>query len=167
MPDFVFDLYAPSTSVVIGVTPPDVVLSLGTFLRGETGPAGPGGPGAGAVQSVIANAGAALGGHRMVGANSAGDYTYVGPNVLLDALRAVGMTTGAAALGAPVTVQTRGPITEPTWAWTPDQPIYLAANGLLTQTAPLAASGAIFQMVVGVALTPTSMYVQLSPPLFL
>lgn len=144
-----------------------VVFKLQAALRGEQGIQGDAGPGAGPVQSLIAVTGTILGGHRVVGIAHDGTYTYVDQTVHVDGFRAAGITTGAAALGAAVTIQTRGPITEPSWNWTVDLPVFVGTNGLPTQTVPTLAGGAVFSQMVGLALTATTIFVQMGIPIYL
>ena len=75
--------------------------------------------------------------------------------------RVSGVTLHAVVAGGVVTVVRTGPIYEPSWNWVPDQAVYLADNGLLTQTPPTG----FFQQVIGVAIDSTSLYVNLRPPL--
>jgi hypothetical protein len=62
------------------------------------------------------------------------------------------ITTGAASPGSPVDVLITGLMVEPSWSWTPG-PVYLGANGQLTQTPP-AAPGAVFLAQVGIGDQP-------------
>lgn len=97
----------------------------------------------------------ALGGHRIVN-GPLGDLSYAGPSGPLGLV--LGMTTGAASAGDPVTVQTAGDIDEPSWNWTPG-PVFLDANGTMTQTAP--ESG--FLQQIGVASAPTKILIRIGP----
>lgn len=68
----------------------------------------------------------------------------------------IGVTTSSAAAGAKVKVTgVGGVVTDPTWAWTAFQPVYLAASGAMTQTLPVA--GVLAQ--VGIATSATTMLV--------
>ena len=105
----------------------------------------------------------ALGGHRIVRATTAGKVGYVDPSDPDQAHAALGLTTGAVADGALASVQFAGPITEPSWAWTPNLPVFIGAAGVPTQTPP--SSG--FHATVGVAVSATSMVIQLKSPIVL
>ncbi len=105
----------------------------------------------------------ALGGHRIVRATTAGKVGYVDPSDPDQAHAALGLTTGAVADGALASVQFAGPITEPSWAWTPNLPIFVGAAGIPTQSPP--SSG--FHATVGVAVSATSMVIQLKSPIVL
>lgn len=136
-------------------TPGPKVIEVGT-----PGPAGPPGPsGSEAVQRV---AGADLGGHRLVRTLADGSVDYVDNTNVLHGDDTLGVTTGAALTGAPATIQTSGALTEPSWSWTPGEPIFAGTNGQLTQTPPVAA----FSQVVGFAATPTSMVVAIQPSIY-
>ena len=125
-----------------------------------TGPAGVAGLTGDA--SVTFNAGAAIGGHRLVRLLS-GTLAYMDSSQPTDANMALGVSRHSASLGQPVSVQCSGLITEPSWTWTPDQPVFCGVNGLLTQTAPT--SG--FLLVVGVAVSATSLFIAIKIPLTL
>lgn len=49
-----------------------------------------------------------------------------------------GVTPMAIPIGDPVNVVRSGLMTEGGWAWTPNAPIFISANGVLTQTVPSA-----------------------------
>jgi hypothetical protein len=95
---------------------------------GQTGPTG--------ATTLSCTAGAALSGNRMVtyDANSAVVYAS---SADATAHAVLGMTLGAALLGAAVSVQTYGEVVEPSWSWIPLEPVYLSTNGTLSQTAPV------------------------------
>jgi hypothetical protein len=128
--------------------------------QGPAGPAGPQGvPGiAGALELKAAQA---LGGHRVVIAVGADGCDYADATNPAHFARVIGMTTGAAAAGALVTVQTSKSIDNAGWAWTPNGDLWLSANGLLTQTIP---TGGAFVQPVGFALTPTRVWIDLTEP---
>lgn len=105
----------------------------------------------------------ALGGHRVVRATTAGKVGYVDPSDPAQAHAALGLTTGAAIDGAPIYVRYGGALTEPSWSWTPNQPIFAGASGIPTQTPPV--SG--FHAPIGVATSATSMVVQIKTPVVL
>lgn len=103
------------------------------------GPPGPAGPVGGLVTRV---AGEALGGHRAVTIGMDGK-AYLASPVEPQAMAVFGVTTGAAAMGAPVVIQCAGPITEPSWSWTPG-PVWLGMDGVPTQLLP--GAGALVQL---------------------
>lgn len=124
------------------------------LTAGSQGPAGPTGPGGGATATYTA--GAILGGHRGVKLDAAGAVQYASNDDVASLAGFIGVTTGAAIAGASVSVVQVGLIEEPSWAWTAGLPVFLGANGVLTQTAPVFPA---LQVVVGVAPTATSLFV--------
>jgi hypothetical protein len=120
--------------------------------RVQQGPAGPPGPvGPSGASSLSFVAGEALGGHRVVKLNPDGFAYHASADTPGDLAVVVGVTLGACSLGATADVIRSGEIIEPSWTWVPGLPIFLGLNGVLTQTLP---PGAVFSLVVGVALTP-------------
>jgi hypothetical protein len=75
----------------------------------------------------------------------------------------VGIATGGALAGADVTVQYEGPISDTSWSWAYNQPIFIAANGVLTQTAPT--SG--YSQIVGYPINATSLLIDIQAPITL
>lgn len=138
----------------------------GVVAVGQQGPAGPQGdigPAGGSAIDVVA--GAALGGHRVVYLDANHKAQYASNQTASHALIALGLTLGAAALDETVSVQRSGEVTEPSWSWTLEQPVYLGANGLLTQTAPT--SPALFQRIVGFPTAATKLFLALREPVFI
>jgi hypothetical protein len=88
---------------------------------------------------------------------------YVSSGHTFDANRVLGMTLNAANAGDIVTVAVLGFVSEPTWNLTPDLPIYLGDDGYMTQTPPTEG----FHLTLGVALSPTSIYIDIDVPIFL
>ena len=85
---------------------------------------------------ILKPAGAALSGHRIVRLNADGEAVYADHTVVADASAVLGMTIAAASQGDDVLVQTEGELVEPSWSWGPDLPIFLGAEGQLTQSPP-------------------------------
>lgn len=123
--------------------------------QGPPGIQGPAGPAGASVTTYVA--GEALGGNRAVKADASGQAVYA-TNTDAASQHLLGVTTGAASAAANVGVQRAGVMVEPSWSWTPNQPVFLGVNGVLTQTYP---TGALLSIIVGFALTPTSIH--LSP----
>lgn len=103
----------------------------------------------------------AIGGHRVVSTDAAGEAVYTDPATAASVARAVGLSVGAAAAGASLRVRTAGALTESSWAWTPG-PVYAGASGVPTQTVP--ATGHILQ--IGVAVSATKLVVRLEKPIY-
>jgi hypothetical protein len=134
----------PTQSVPVNTTPQAVIL---VPVPGGPGPAGQ--PG-GTVQRVTA---AALSGHRVVTPLNDGTVDYADATNTAHAARPMWLTTSAWLQGATATLTAAGPVAEPTWSWTPGQPIYLGANGALTQT-PI--PGAAFVLIVAEVIDATT-----------
>jgi len=129
--------------------------------QGPQGIQGPTGPTGGTALQYPA--GEALGGHRMVVLNDAGAAVYADHTNLTHANKVLGMTTGAASMGAIATIQTGGEHTEPSWSWTLNQPIYLNTTGLLTQVTPTTG----FSLILGFPITTTSAFFAMREPIIL
>ncbi|HYE75116.1 MAG TPA: hypothetical protein VEF04_17375, partial [Blastocatellia bacterium] len=80
--------------------------------------------------------------------------------------RYTGITLNAALGGEIVNIQRLGEATESSWNWIVDAPIYIGANGVLTQTPPVASTAA-FSQIIGVAVSPTSIYLAPREPITL
>ncbi len=106
----------------------------------------------------------AIGGHRVVKATSSTNIDYANNTDLNDSTQILGLTLGAAGSGEKIIIRTWGEVTEPSWSWSPGW-IWLGINGLLTQTPPQ--SPALFSMVIGQALSATTMRVLLLTPITL
>ncbi len=117
-------------------------------VPGLQGPPGP--SGAAGVQTLTLPASHDLSGHRAVVATAAGAaYADPGDPSYQDAV--IGITTGAALAGETVSIQAAGEMVEPSWSWTPGQPIFVGASGALTQSPP--ANGWV--QIVALAVTAT------------
>lgn len=146
--DLTIELPEGALDLVLATARASVVLEV---FGGAPGPAG--GPGAqgsagpGGAQDLIASS--AIGGHRAVYIDQAGqaalaDYTTLPPGVQL------ALTTTAAVAGDPQSVRLFGLVEESSWAWT-EGPVFLGALGTLTQTAPV--GGTIVQVGSSAGLT--------------
>lgn len=68
-----------------------------------------------------------------------------------------GVTLSAAVLGGRVPIVTAGEIEDDLWSWTMNSPVYVGADGVLTQTAP--ASG--YSLIVGYPSSTTTLVVRI------
>lgn len=132
----------------------------------EIGQQGP--PGRDGVGSTTLNHPAAvpMSGHRVVLLDVTGALAYADAFTPSHAYRVLGVTLNAAIPGQNVIVQWFGEISEPSWVWDPLLPVWLGADGVLTQTPP-STIGAAFALIVGFASTPTKLQVDLQPPILL
>jgi hypothetical protein len=125
---------------------------------GVPGPPGPPGPAGG---YAVGTAAAALSGHRVVTASADGTWRYASNDNLADFAAPLWVTTGAVDAGEQGEAVILGPMTEPSWSWTPG-PVFLGANGVLTQTPP-AAPAAAFLAQIGYATSATGLFVDRNP----
>lgn len=99
---------------------------------------------------LVLTAATALGGHRVVIADAAGQARYPDRTNIAHADAVIGLTVTAASAGTNVTVQTTGDVVESSWNWTPG-PVWVGDNGLPTQTPPTTG----WLQLLGVALGST------------
>lgn len=156
----VVDRPTPVTAVRADTRAVEVV---GKGAQGPVGPAGPPGPAGGDV--FVRTADAALGGHRAVRSTGQGMAGYADAQIEGHGDDVLGITLGAAASGDEVQIQGSGEIVEPSWDWSPQDPIFLGAAGAMTQVPPTAATAA-FILVLGFATSPTSMQVRIESPIY-
>lgn len=148
---------APDQEIVVSPSPRTVEVVSG----GMQGPPGEDGTTGGAM-IVEKVAGETLGGHRMVRIVD-GEAKYADATVEAHGNDVFGLTTQASGLGDMVQIVTFGEVTEPSWNWTPEEAVFLGVNGLLTQTPT---PGAEFDLVVGFALTPTTLMIDIATAIY-
>ena len=152
MTDFLI-IREPAVTVVhsrpVGV---NTVILAGLGLQGPPGIAGT----TGAALQLIA--GMALGGNRVV----TGAAQYADSSDLATAGRAIGITQGAASLGAPVNIVASGEL-DGFFGLIVDQPAFVAANGTVSQSLP----GSGYLQSLGVAVSASRLLINISPPLIL
>lgn len=61
-------------------------------------------------------------------------------------------------------LQRAGDVTEPSWSWTPEAPVFLGSNGQLTQAPP--DDSAAFTLCVGFAATTTTLVLRFEAPIY-
>lgn len=154
---------SPTADTIVGV-----VESVSSVVSGgEQGPAG--GQGIQGIQGIQGVSGdvsfsypaaGAISGHRIVTLDDQGKAVYASAEIPAHSNRIVGMTTNAAAPGDDLSVKKFGEVTEPSWNWQLDQPVYLAADGFLTQTPP-AAPASKFSVVVGFPISATTLFIDI------
>lgn len=131
-------------------------------LQGPPGPPGPAGAPGGALLQITAAVD--LGGHLAVAYDASGRLVLASADNAGHALRVAGITTGAAVASAAATVQRNDVLEHAGWAWTPGAPVFLGLAGQLVQSVP---PGAVFAQVLGHALTPTRLLINLQPSVLL
>lgn len=106
-----------------------------------------------------------IGGHRVLTMTAGGDLAYASNDDVDSIGRVLGISINAAGAGGSVSVVRAGDVEEPSWDWVVSLPIYLGANGMLTQTPP--ESPAVFSLIVGFPLTSTSLFFSPREPITL
>lgn len=109
---------------------------------------------------LVKTSGEALSGHKMVILDAAGEAFYADNTDLTHLHKVLGMTVGASVLGADASILRMGEMSEPSWSWTLDQPIFLSTAGGLTQIPPTTG----FSLVVAFPISATSAYIDLREP---
>jgi hypothetical protein len=135
-------------------------------VAGPQGPPGPSGSSSdvGQVKASL-TASTTLSGHRAVTLQPNGELEYADNTTPSHLHVPIWLTMAAVMSGASVEVLLYGVLTEPSWSWTPDAPLYLGANGIITQTAPT--SPALFLAQVGIATGPTTVFIDRQPSILL
>lgn len=103
-----------------------------------------------------------LGAHRIVVAIN-GYIGYADNTITSHSGIVAGITTQAVVAGASVDVTTQGEVTEGSWTWTLNTPIFLTENGLMTQT--VVSTGFILQ--VGYPTSSTSLVIDIKTAIVL
>lgn len=149
----------PTTVVVQReAAPKSVVVTRG--VPGRQGPRGPAGPAGGA---VLVRTGMPLSGHSLVAQDAAGALVYADCTAALEAGAALGIVTDAYLAGEDAVVQTGFDVEHAGWAWAPG-PVLLGAAGRPVQSLP---PGAVFSQVIGWAVSPTRLRIDVQPPFIL
>lgn len=149
-----------TTNTAIVVKPENRVVELG--IPGPKGPQGPPGPAGGTL--IEKEAAQALGGHRIVRSTGADTCDYADNRYFEQGDDVLGLTLGAAAAGGTVFIVNGSEVEEPSWAWTPLEPLYLGTDGLMTQTPP--GPEAAFTLVLGFATSATSAMIRTETPIY-
>jgi hypothetical protein len=103
-----------------------------------------------------------LSGHRVIKITVDG-ADYASSATVGDAHRVLGISMGAALQGSAVTVQTEGEMTEPSWNWDIEQPVFIGIDGALTQVS--ATTG--YSLIVGIPVTSTTILVAVKQPIII
>lgn len=156
---------------IVSTPPESAVLNneeiTAIISEGQQGPEGiKGDRGEAGATGITRVASIALGGHRLVANTIDGRLAYASNDDAQSAYTLLGITLSAVAPNGAVDVQSFGLVTEPSWTLTPNLPVYLGTNGLLTQVAPTAPA-ALFSLVVGFAMSTTSIFLNLHEAIYL
>lgn len=144
----------PGAITVTTPAPPEILTEITRGPQGIPGPAGD--------TTLYYEAGQILSGHRAVMIEDDKAY-YADCTIPSHGKSVLGITTGASVIGAQSRIQVSGELSEPSWAWTLDIPVWLSTNGLLSQTPPITG----FSLIVGFPISSTKLLIRISEPLFL
>lgn len=100
-----------------------------------------------------------LGGHRVATVGG----LYADSSNPAHAYAVAGITLQAVSTGATVDAQYIGELTESSWNWTPDEPVFLGSAGMLTQAAPDVG----FILQIGIPTTSTTLLIDIQQPLII
>ena len=144
------------TAVVVAEEPVHVVVT-----RGIPGPPGPIGPEGG---TTLVTVGATpISGHTAVALDSGGLLVYADCTNAAHIGAVQGVVASAYSAGAQAVVQTGFELVHAGWSFSPG-PVFVGASGALVQVLPV---GAVFAQVIGYALAPTRIRIDVQPPIVL
>ena len=150
----------PNTAVVTVQQPP----SSSVVVRGVPGPRGiqgiPGPAGGAAIVTVGATP---LSGHTAVAMDADGLLIYADCTNPTHIGAVQGVIANAYGAGDPAVVQTDFDLSHAGWAFATG-PVFVGASGALVQALPV---GAVFAQVIGYALAPTRIRIDVQPPIVL
>lgn len=159
----------PDTTVVtvvdarsVVVTPPQPVSSV--VVQGVPGPRGIQGiPGPAGGATIVTVGATPLSGHTAVAMDADGLLIYADCTNPAHIGAVQGVIANAYGAGDPAVVQTDFDLAHAGWAFATG-PVFVGAAGALVQTLPM---GAVFAQVVGYALAPTRIRIDVQPPIVL
>lgn len=134
---------------------------LEAAAQGPRGPQGIPGPAGGATTVTVGAT--PISGHTAVALDSGGLLVYADCTNAAHIGAVQGVVANAYGAGAQAVVQTGFELVHVGWSFSPG-PVFVGASGALVQTLP---PGAIFAQVVGFALAPTRIRVDVQPPIVL
>lgn len=134
---------------------------LESAAQGPRGPQGIPGPVGGATTVMVGAA--PISGHTAVALDSGGLLIYADCTNLAHLGAVLGVVANAYSPGDLAVVQTDFELVHAGWSFAPG-PVLAGLSGALVQTLP---SGALFAQVVGFALAPTRIRVDVQPPIVL
>ena len=165
MPDVLIDhdtetdvLVEREVDVVLEKSEPEEII----ITEAEQGPPGPIGPIGPAGGTMLVTVGATpLSGHTAVALDSGGLLVYADCTNPAHIGAVQGVIANAYSPGDLAVVQTDFGLVHAGWSFSPG-PVFVGASGALVQALP---AGAVFSQVIGYALTPTLVRVDVQPPI--
>ena len=134
---------------------------LEAAAQGPRGPQGIPGPAGGATTVMVGAT--PISGHTAVALDSGGLLIYADCTNPAHIGAVQGVIANAYGAGDPAVVQTDFDLTHAGWAFATG-PVFVGASGALVQALPV---GAVFAQVVGYALAPTRIRIDVQPPIVL
>ena len=129
--------------------------------QGPPGPIGPIGPEGGA--TLVTVGATPISGHTAVALDAGGLLIYADCTNAAHIGAVQGVIANAYGAGDPAVVQTSFDLSHAGWAFATG-PVFVGASGALVQALPV---GAVFAQVVGYALAPTRIRIDVQPPIVL
>lgn len=129
--------------------------------QGPPGPPGPIGPEGGA--ALVTVGATPISGHTAVALDSGGLLVYADCTTAAHIGAVQGVVANAYGAGAQAVVQTDFELVHAGWSFSPG-PVFVGASGALVQVLPV---GAVFAQVIGYALAPTRIRIDVQPPIVL
>lgn len=167
MPDVLIDhdtetdvLVEREVDVVLEQSEPEEII-VTEAVQGPPGPPGPIGPEGGA--TLVTVGAVPISGHTAVALDPSGLLIYADCTNPAHLGAVLGVVANAYGAGDPAVVQTDFDLTHAGWAFATG-PVFVGAAGALAQALPV---GALFAQVVGFALAPTRIRVDVQPPIVL
>ena len=137
------------------VTIPVWQAEFAQVLAGPPGPPGPGG------NAQLVPAAQPVSGHSVVAVDASGQLVPADCTNAAHRGAVLGVVDRAYSPGESAEVKTGFPLTHSGWAWAPG-PVFLGLAGQLTQSLP---PGALFSQVIGQAVSPTRVLIDVQPPI--
>ena len=167
MPDVLIDhdteadvLIEREVDVVLEKSEPEEII-ITEAEQGPPGPIGPIGPAGGA--TVVTVGATPLSGHTAVALDSGGLLVYADCTNLAHIGAVQGVIANAYSPGDLAVVQADFGLVHAGWSFSPG-PVFVGASGALVQVLPV---GAVFAQVIGYALAPTLVRIDVQPPIVL
>lgn len=132
--------------------------ALAEFAAAYVGP-----PGAAGGAATVTVGAAPISGHTAVALDAGGLLVYADCASPAHIGAVQGVVANAYSPGAQAVVQTDFELVHSGWAFSPG-PVFVGTSGALVQTLPL---GAVFAQVIGYALAPTRIRIDVQPPIVL
>ena len=138
------------------ITPNVLPADFAQVIVGPPGPPGPPGPKGNAQLVPVAQP---ISGHSVVAVDASGQLVPADCTNASHCGAVLGVVDRAYSLGESADVKTGFPLPHAGWAWMPG-PVFLGLAGQLTQSLP---PGALFSQVIGQAVSPTRVLIDVQP----